>query len=121
MSAIDKEKIRKATILAINKMPSKAKIYRETKNKYGEPTGYDLISEVTGVFYKDSRANASLRVDDIGKIISTNIPKFLVDYNDQSKVINRLDLIELENGEKYLIIDPNNCFDIYMDMTLEHD
>lgn len=104
---------------AIEKMPTTAVVKREVLNDFQEPTGEEKeIITVTG-FYRKEKSRLNIVLSEGGEY-KTHAPnqKFLVVYDDDTKVIQEKDYLII-NDKKYKIIDLGEEYGIFMDMTLE--
>lgn len=109
-----KPKIQKA----INKMPTKVTILRNTTNEFGEPSVAHVVCEITGLWH-DGNNMISQIVTNSGEIKRQKQNFLMVIYDQVSCLIKEGDYFTLK-GTKYEIVDKGNTnnMDIYFDMLV---
>lgn len=118
MKLIDKEYIKKKVIQAIELMPYDIEIYRERLNSYKELEGYDRITVLKGVLYSSTSSKVTVVLKDKGEVSNKAQKKFLVDYNENSKLVKSGDYI-IYKEKCYKVLEQGEEFEIYFDMQVE--
>lgn len=110
-----KPKIQKA----INKMPTKVTVLRDTTNEFKEPSVAHVVCEVTGLWHDGSNMISQI-VTDSGEVKRQKQNFLMVVYDQVSCLIKEGDHFTLK-GAKYEIIDKGNTnnMDIYFDMLVK--
>lgn len=103
----------------INKFPTYADIYRDSKNDFGEPTERELVCNVKG-FYHEGNTQISSITKDKGEVKRNKQRFLMVIYDEKTKLIKEGDYLFLDN-KRYFIKDKGNqnMLNIYFDMLLE--
>lgn len=109
-----KPKIQKA----INKMPTKVTILRNTTNEFGEPSIAHVVCEITGLWHDGSNMISQI-VTNSGEVKRQKQNFLMVIYDQVSCLIKEGDYFTLKST-KYEIIDKGNTnnMDIYFDMLV---
>lgn len=119
--SIDKQYLRRKVAEAISKMPYDVVVYRENLNDYKEVLGYDKITELAGILYKDSDRNIQINLSDKGEVNTPINKKFLVDYNDKSILVQEGDFL-FGGKQCWKILSLGEEFEIYFEMVVkEHE
>ncbi|GIM32711.1 hypothetical protein [Paraclostridium bifermentans] len=109
-----KPKIQKA----INKMPTKVTVLRNTTNEFGEPSVAHVVCEITGLWHDGSNMISQI-VTNSGEVKRQKQNFLMVIYDQVSCLIEERDYFELD-GEKFEIVDKGNKnkMNIYFDMLV---
>lgn len=119
--SLSKEYLRKKVIEGINKMPYDVGVYREKLNAYKECIGYELITQLTGVLYTDSKKAQEALLKDEGEIYSKSIKIFLVDYNMESMKVRKGDILKYNNNQFWKVLNPGEEFEVYFEMVVQEN
>lgn len=119
--SLSKEYLRKKVIEGINKMPYDVVVYREKLNAYKECIGYELITQLTGVLYTDSKKAQEALLKDEGEIYSKSIKIFLVDYNMESMKVRKGDILKYNNNQFWKVLNPGEEFEVYFEMVVQEN
>lgn len=119
--SINKEYLKKKVIEGIQKMPYVVDVYREKLNNYNECIGYELITQLTGVLYTDSKKSHEALLKDEGEIYSKSIKIFLVDYNMESIKVHKGDILKHNNNQFWKVLNPGEEFEIYFEMVVQEN
>ncbi|MGX4600247.1 hypothetical protein [Faecalimicrobium sp. JNUCC 81] len=112
-------KIKPKVKKVIDKFPTNVEIYRDTKNKFGEPGEKELVCSVKG-FYHEGNNMISAVTTDKGEVKRSKQKFLMVIYDEKTVKIKENYYFELD-GAKYKIVDlgNQNRLNIYFDMLLE--
>jgi uncharacterized protein YneR len=103
---------------AINKLPTRTIVKRNTINEFGEPAGETIICEVVGLFHEGNSSVTQITKD--SGVVKKEKQQFLmVIYNDMTINIKENDLVYMEN-DKFTIQDlgNQNRMNVYFDLKL---
>ncbi|RDY22879.1 hypothetical protein CHF27_011205 [Romboutsia maritimum] len=112
-------KIKPKIVKAINKLPTKAIIKRNSVNEFGEPEGEVVICEVTGLFHEGNNQVTSISMDK-GEVKRNKQQFLMVVYDDETMKIKENDIAYIDN-DKFEIKDlgNQNRMNVYLDLNLK--
>ncbi|WMU07947.1 hypothetical protein vBCtySFA88_00015 [Clostridium phage vB_CtyS-FA88] len=122
---ISKDRMRSVVKQAIQIFPTDITIKRKHKDKYGQEDGtYDIITNLTGVLYKDDSSSATIFFS-MGENNFTKGPNsvhFLTDWSEDALKVKPLDIIETMSQDvqqSYEIQDTGANMEIYLNMLIK--
>jgi len=122
---ISKDRMRSVVKQAIQIFPTDITIKRKHKDKYGQEDGtYDIITNLTGVLYKDDSSSATIFFS-MGENNFTKGPNsvhFLTDWSEDALKVKPLDIIETTSQDvqqSYEIQDTGANMEIYLNMLIK--
>lgn len=117
--AINKEKLRKVVIKAINQMPYTGIVTRKGTDKYHKVNNNVPVVTLIGLKYSPSESQKiNINVNDSGVTTNNVETRFLTVYNEDSLKVKKGDFITI-NDKKYIIKELGNTNEICFDIQLE--
>lgn len=90
---------------------------RQVFNEFKEPQGEQIVCKVFGFYYR-GRSILSIKSNIAGETNTSKEEKLMILIDSNSKDIKKGDTFTL-NDNKYKLLDLENAFDLYYDITLE--
>lgn len=118
---INKKYLKEKIVEAIKLMPFEVKIYREKLNKFKEKEGYQLITGLQGILYKDDKKSGDdFTVNDGGENEYKETKYFLIDCNEESLKVKKGDYLIYEN-QCWKVIALGENLDIFFNMQVKEN